>query len=297
VGIGTAFARKIIDHCDVNIGLIPCAHGGTGMVQWDPALKTEGGASLYGSMLHRVALTGGKVKGILWYQGENECSDYYADRYEAALLGFIDALRRDLGQPDLPFLYVQVGCFYPVPRVNYRAWEQVREIQRRVALMRKNVHMVSAIDLPIGDGMHISSESARRLGLRLGEIALTEVYRLPGHATAINLESIKVLQAETSSPAIKLHFRGVTGRLRSPGRPADFTLRVTGAKDVDYSPVAYRTGFDPDDPAGLIVRVFGPLKPATHLIYGVGPTPYCNIVDDKDIPIPALGPLPLPLEK
>jgi len=294
VGVGTGFAKRIIDNMDINIGLIPCAHGGTYMFQWDPALKSEGGASLYGSMMNRIALTGGKIKGILWYQGENECSDHYADKYEEALLNLIDTFRRDMGDSDLPFIYVQLGCFYSVPPENYRAWEKVREIQRRVALMRKNVYVVSAIDLAIGDGMHLSGESAQRLGWRLGEVALSEVYDKAGHGRSINLESIKVYDLETHSPFIKLHFSGVTGRLKAYGRPADFSLRV--AQPHTYSPQIFRTDFDPDDPAGLILRIRGKIEEPVQLIYGIGPTPYCNIVDERDIHIPAIGPIDLPME-
>jgi sialate O-acetylesterase len=289
VGVGTGFAKRIIDHLDVNIGLIPCAHGGTYMYQWDPALRDEGGASLYGSMMKRIAATGGKIKGILWYQGENESSDYYADRYEDAMLNLIDSIRRDVGDPDLPFIYVQLGCFYLVPPENYNAWEKVREIQRRVALQRKNVHVVSAIDLPIGDGMHLPAGSAQRVGWRLAEVALSEVYKMAGHGRSINLESIKYSKEERT---IKLHFSGVTGRLHALGRPADFQLRVENHHT--YSPVCYRTDFDPDDPAGLILHLGGQLDEPFRLVYGSGPTPYCNIVDDRDIPVPAFGPVEIP---
>jgi len=36
---------------------------------------------------------------------------------------------------------------------------------------------------------------------------------------------------------------------------------------------------------------FHPLKAPFRLIYGAGSSPYVNIVDDKDIPVPAFGPV------
>ncbi len=55
-------------------------------------------------MLRQVKLAGGKVRGVLWYQGE---SDAGRRRIEGVLQRssptFIAAVRSDLGQPDLPF--------------------------------------------------------------------------------------------------------------------------------------------------------------------------------------------------
>jgi sialate O-acetylesterase len=37
-------------------------------------LKQKGGDSLYGAMIRRFELIGGKVAGVLWYQGESDAS-------------------------------------------------------------------------------------------------------------------------------------------------------------------------------------------------------------------------------
>ena len=63
------------------LGLIPCAHGGTSMAQWDPALQDKGGDSLYGAMIRRFQLIGGKVAGVLWYQGESDASPSAAPKF------------------------------------------------------------------------------------------------------------------------------------------------------------------------------------------------------------------------
>ncbi len=64
----------MVEATGVPIGLVACAHGGTSMEQWNPAKKDEGGKSLYGSMLRQFQLAGGKVKGVLWYQGESDAN-------------------------------------------------------------------------------------------------------------------------------------------------------------------------------------------------------------------------------
>ncbi len=73
-GLGLTFAVAMVESTGVPVGLVACAHGGTSMEQWNPSKKEQGGASLYGSMLRQVKLAGGKVKGVLWYQGESDAN-------------------------------------------------------------------------------------------------------------------------------------------------------------------------------------------------------------------------------
>ena len=37
-------------------------------------VEGQGGDSLYGGMLRRFELAGGRVKGVLWYQGESDAN-------------------------------------------------------------------------------------------------------------------------------------------------------------------------------------------------------------------------------
>jgi len=73
-GLGLTFARLRHERTGVPVGLIPSAHGGTSMAQWDPALRDQGGASLYGATIERVRAAGGHVAGVLWYQGESDAN-------------------------------------------------------------------------------------------------------------------------------------------------------------------------------------------------------------------------------
>ena len=113
-------------------------------------------------------------------------------------------------------------------------WETVREAQRRFAGQRDHVYLVSAADLyPMTDPIHLDFEAFERLGPRLGEVALSQIYKLPGHATPITLESIKLtdtLDDHTHKPVegrstIRVRFRGVNGKLHAQGNPSGFELR------------------------------------------------------------------------
>jgi len=130
-GLGLPFAVALVEQTRVPIGLVACAHGGTSMEQWNPAKKNEGGNSLYGSFLRQIQLAGGKVKGVLWYQGESDAMGGDAWKiYHRVFADFIASVRADLNQTDLPFYYVQIGRF--VNAADPKGWNAVQEVQRRL---------------------------------------------------------------------------------------------------------------------------------------------------------------------
>jgi hypothetical protein len=176
--------------------------------------------------------------------------------------------------------------------------------------LRANVYTVSALDLPLEDGAHISFEGQQRLGRRLAALALSHVYNLPDHGMAIELEPIELLKPETRRPMVRVRFKGVSGRLTAPGLPTGFTLwyavpahESKAPSAYSAMPVIYRVDFDPSDPSAVLLGVFDnalinsggarfhPLTKPLRISYGSGMSPYVNIVDDKDIPIPAFGPV------
>lgn len=294
VGPGVAFAQVILKETGRPIGLIPCSHGGSGMDGWDPALKGQGDDSLYGAMMNRVKMIGGggKIKGLLWYQGESEVGLGRPINFPKNFLNFIDCLRRDLGQPDLPILYVQIGRWVTDNPELGKGYEQIREHQRRIAMERKNIYFTTAIDQTLFDPIHLSGSGQQCLGRRLAELALTYIYNKPARGQQIDLESITV---DPQNPTrIRLHFSGVSGRLYASVPLVQFELR--GASPAyKTKPMVYRVDYDPQDPAALILVVSTPIVGPVKLIYGPGIAPHMNIVDDKNMPIPAFGPLDVPV--
>jgi len=317
VGPGLFFANHLLKYIDRPIGLISCGVGSP-MKQWDPA-QHEDPNNHYGQMMERIALAGGRVKGIVWWQGESDAlTPGAADVYEKDLLTMVDAIRRDTGQPGLPFIYVQCGRFVHPYGAHATDWERVREAQRQATGRRKNMFVTAGCDLMLEDSIHIGFEGYQRLGPRLAEIALSQVYGLQGHGAPITLDKIEVLQPKNRRLMIRVRFNGVSGRLTAADRPMGFELR--GSRPADdpsraypHPPppedapvyVIYRVDFDPTDPAALILGVFDsspiymgkphPLRAPLSLVYGGGLDPYVNIVDEKDIPIPAFGPVKIAL--
>ncbi|MFM7321334.1 MAG: sialate O-acetylesterase [Armatimonadota bacterium] len=293
VGPSLAFARHVRRHTGRRIGLIPCALGATGMSHWSPDLLKDGKDSLYGNMIARIREVGGNIKGLLWYQGEGETNPGLQDSFEKTWLDFVDAVRRDTGIADLPVLYVQISRYCLDTDPDYALkWEQIRDRQRTAAGKRPNLQVVPAIDLPLDDLIHIGTEGHQRLGKRLAEVALGTVYRLPGHASPIDFESAEVLPSmDYLHNTMRVRFRGVSGRLQSAGRASGFSLR--SAEPRKDGPTVFKVEFDPKDPAAAILWVSKTIEKPISLYYGAGLDPYCNIVDSKDMAVPAFGPIPI----
>lgn len=279
-GLGLSFGKAMAEATGVPIGLLPSAHGGTSMDQWSPSRKAEGGASLYGATLERVQAVGGKVAGMLWYQGESDCSPAEAAVYPARMADLVASFRADFGQPDLPFYLVQLGGWVadPMPE-SIQGWNAIREAQRHLPETVPNCGVVSAIDLGLDDGIHISTDGLKRLGRRLAAVALGR----PAPA----------LVSATYEPAqdqIRVSYANVQEALQSAGRPTGFSLRDA---DGTERPRFYKTVLDGSD---VLLKLDAGQSPAgLHLWYGWGLSPYCNITDGTDASLPAFGPLSIAL--
>jgi len=98
VGPGVAFGQDMFEATGVPQGLIACAHGGTSMEQWDPALKRLGSRSLYGAMLRRFQKNGSRVAGVVWYQGESDANAEAAPHYTRRMKRLVRAMRAGPGR-------------------------------------------------------------------------------------------------------------------------------------------------------------------------------------------------------
>jgi len=296
VGPGLYFGKRITEATGRPIGLIPCALGGATIELWSPERKSRGDSSLYGTMISRAMPFRKRIKGILWSQGESEAMFGLTDTYEQKLLHFIDQLRKDLDSPDLPVVIVQIGRMITDAKDQQVNWEKIREIQRQVIKKRKNLYLTTAIDLPLDDAVHTSTDGQKRLGARMAELALSYIYKLPGHAVGIELEGLSLHKEEASGLYyLDLAFKGVCGRLRSGAAPSDFQLRVDGKQNFLY--VISRTELLSQSPS--VIRLFLSAKPPanTMLYAGAGSNPFMNVTDDLDTPVPAMGPVPVPQEE
>jgi sialate O-acetylesterase len=245
------------------------------MDQWDPALKDKGGDSLYGSMLRRVRAAGGKVKGVLWYQGESDAGPEAVASFRAKFERFVAAVRQDFGQPDLPFYFVQIGRH--LSDSNVAEWNSVQESQRLAESSIAASGMAPAVDLALDDGIHVGTQDLKRLGKRLANLALGRTKRGP-----------RPVSATLSDGIVRVVFSEVNGRLVSDGRISGFSIHDATGQAV---PRIYKTVVDPADSNAVLLYVGGKMPEGATLRYGAGKDPYCNLRDEADMAAPVFGPL------
>lgn len=274
-GPGLPFALEMVRRTGVPVGLIPCAHGGTSMDQWSPDLKDRGGESLYGAMLRRIRLAGGRVRGVLWYQGESDASEKAAPLFEEKFRRFIQQLRQDTGLPTLPFYYVQIGRH--VANAPAAFWDMVQDAQLRVESQLPNIWMTTCVDCELDDGIHVGTDDLRLLGLRLALLAEGRVRRGP-----------RPVSARVKGQTILVEFSEVNGRLVHAGRLNGFSLRGPDGNDL---PLIYRQRVSPDAPNLVELLFQGKLPEGATLFYGAGRNPYVNLRDEAGMAAPAFGPM------
>jgi sialate O-acetylesterase len=322
-GLGLPFAVAMVEQTRVPIGLVPCAHGGTSMEQWNPSKKGEGGHSLYGSMLRQIQLAGGKVKGVLWYQGESDANPEASKIYGRVFADFIASVRADLGQPELPFYFVQIGRF--INGGNPKGWNTVQEAERRLPERLPNTAVVSVIDLELDDLIHVGTQGLKRAGHRLARIAQRELFSQVG-ATTPTLERV----SRGSGNTLTLRFKGVNmrtgmgspammggpsmagavgmggpvppgmGMIQSPGEPGGVGLRperhITGfsirKEDGSPIPLVYEAAVGKARDT-VVLKLAGPIPAKSFLWYGYGFDPDCNLTDGADMSVPVFGPIAL----
>jgi len=108
------------------------------------------------------------IKGLIWYQGESN-ANRYAD-YPALTRLMVEDWRRQWGQGEFPFLYVQLAGF----QASGNTWPYLREAQLRSLGKIPNSAMAVAID--IGESADIHPRNKQDAGKRLARAALGRVY-------------------------------------------------------------------------------------------------------------------------
>jgi sialate O-acetylesterase len=122
------------------------------------------------------------LAGVLWYQGEANTSRAWQYRETFPML--IQDWRQQLGQPALPFLFVQLAAFRAGPD-----WPELREAQQ-VAFALPNTGMAVTTDVGQTDDIH--PRNKQDVGKRLARQALRVAYSRPVVADGPQYASLKI---------------------------------------------------------------------------------------------------------
>lgn len=229
------FAKRLQAALGYPIGLVQTSLGGTPLQRWNPT--EPGNADLYENMLHCVRSAGGRVKGILWYQGESDTPLEQATTYLQRFKRAVATWRKGLKNPKLAVLTVQLNrvTVQPTPEAE-QGWSAIREAQRQAARQLPNVAVVPTFDLTLTDTIHISSEGNLVLGERLANAALGMVHCKAVSYMAPDAESARLLK---SGRAIEISFTNVTNRIGCNDVSANCFRVEDGNGEVDIEKVEY----------------------------------------------------------
>ena len=168
VNLAESFAERYRKEKGVEVGIIPCADGGTCLDQW-----AVGGLLFdHACYMAELASRTSTIAAVLWHQGESDTTQDRASLYEEKVMRIFDALRRRLNLYDVPFIVGGLGDFvydfYPAERSKYIA--QVNNTLQNLPNKYKMIGFASAKGLkPNPDNLHFCAPALREFGLRYYE--------------------------------------------------------------------------------------------------------------------------------
>lgn len=217
--------------------------------RWTPS-------GLFNAMVHPFVPYG--LRGFLWYQGEANTARH--EEYASLFTTLITDWRKDFGQGDLPFYFVQLANFDHKQDPSGQAWAFLREAQLK-ALALPNTG--AAITVDIGDPKDAHYANKQEAGRRLAALALARAYQRP-----IGDSGPVFVSASEEKDRLRLHFQSAKELVLKPGpKPA---FEVAGANKVFHPATAVLDGKTvlvsaPQVPSPIAVRYAWRNAPAVSL--------------------------------
>ena len=163
--LAESFADIYSKEKNVDVGIIPCADGGTSLDQWQP-----GGLLFdHACYLSELASRTSTISAVLWHQGESDCSSELYPLYEKKLTNIINEFRRRLNLYDVPFLLGGLGDYLSQCTLNndFMNYNKVNDAIKNTAAHNDMTGFVSAVGLGANpDNLHFSSKALREFGVR-----------------------------------------------------------------------------------------------------------------------------------
>jgi hypothetical protein len=171
-GLGIPFAEALHEASpERTVGLIPCAWGGAAIHE------INRGTPLFSNALRRAKMASrvGRLRGVLWHQGESDTTtEAAADRHASHLRKLIADLREGLDHPTLSFLIGDLAEFTEVAKrkddPEAAEWNaRVRHGLRDIASSDPHAAFVESTGLTGVDDVHFGRESLIEFGQRYAE--------------------------------------------------------------------------------------------------------------------------------
>lgn len=168
VSLAVSFADEYQKKFGVDVGLIPCADGGSSLEDW-----TAGG-QLYTHAVYqtRLAQSLSEVRGILWHQGEADSNDEEQARtYAPRFMKILSALREDCALQRVPVVLGELGEFLgDNPEQKEPHYRLVNRALASLAAEDPGIALASSKGCGSnGDYLHFDAASLREFGRRYFE--------------------------------------------------------------------------------------------------------------------------------
>lgn len=234
-----------------------------------PTVNANSPTTLYNGMI--APLTGLKLAGVLWYQGESNTGN--AAQYRRTFPGMIEAWRKAFNA-ELPFYYVQIA---PYTYTGWLPYAQRPQMSRKVADLRESQR--AALSLPktgmivttdIGDADDIHPLNKLDVGRRLAGLALAGTYDVAKH---IDVQSPLFRTITVEGSVARVDFAFAAGLYTKQRTLTEFL--VAGADKRFYAAKAVIDGetvivSHPSVPAPVAVRYCWSAAPEANVFNRAG---------------------------
>ncbi len=153
----------------VPIAYITAANGGSSIAQWQPNSANHGDATtLYGSMYRRINAAGGRVKAVLFWQGETDALNGTGQAvYKSLLVSMADNIYSDFG---VKTIVTQLG---PSTLLSATNLNNIRLAQQSAWNDNGSVFPgPSLYDIYIADPLHFRSDSVNQIAANRWWVAI-----------------------------------------------------------------------------------------------------------------------------
>ena len=149
-----------------------------------------------------------RIRGAIWYQGEG--NTWRAEQYRTLLPSMIEGWRKGFGEPNFPFLIVQLPNLGTSPPLGDSIWAELRDAQLWTAKTESNTGLAVTID--VGDSKNLHPPRKSEIGNRLALWALGTTYGRKIVYSGPIYDSMKISENE-----IHIRFRYVGDGLEARG--------------------------------------------------------------------------------
>ena len=169
IGLAASFAGAWrLKNEQEQIGLIPCAEGGSSLADWAVGGALFNNAVFQAKAAKRISV----LDGILWHQGENDSFGGRSSVYADKLREIIKALREELNAAEIPLIIGGLGDFLSGGRYGkyFTEFNSVNQSLRSFAEFNPHTYFVTAAGLTANaDDLHFDALSQRKFGVRYFE--------------------------------------------------------------------------------------------------------------------------------